>query len=89
MELENKSISIILVSSAQVLGLKYVADRMGSLSSSIHDAMLFLDEGVAEKVAGRVEALYETRGIIVSCVVERVELNQLKCAAPTAIFQQK
>ena len=57
---------------------RYLADLEGTLSLSKRDSVFFASKEIAYQYAGKLEAFYESTGIIATVTDEEVDLNEWK-----------
>lgn len=57
---------------------RYLADLEGTLSLSKRDSVFFVSKEVAYQYAGKLEAFYESTGIIATVTDEEIDLNEWK-----------
>lgn len=57
---------------------RYLADLEGTLSLSKRDSVFFASKEVAYQYAGKLEAFYESTGIIATVTDEEIDLNGWK-----------
>lgn len=57
---------------------RYLADLEGTLSLSKSDSVFFASKEIAYQYAGKLEAFYESTGIIATVTDEEVDLNEWK-----------
>lgn len=54
---------------------RYLADLEGTLSLSKRDSVFFASKEIAYQYAGKLEAFYESTGIIATVTDEEIDLN--------------
>ena len=57
---------------------RYLADLKGTLSLSKRDSVFFVSKEIAYQCAGKLEAFYESAGIIATVTDEEIDLNEWK-----------
>ena len=57
---------------------RYLADLEGTLSLSKRDSVFFASKEIAYQYAGKLEAFYESTGIIATVTDEEIDLNGWK-----------
>lgn len=57
---------------------RYLADLEGTLSLSKRDSVFFVSKEIAYQYAGKLEAFYESTGIITTVTDEEIDLNGWK-----------
>lgn len=57
---------------------RYLADLDGTLSLSKRDSVFFASKEIAYQYAGKLEAFYESTGIIATVTDEEIDLNEWK-----------
>lgn len=57
---------------------RYLADLEGTLSLSKRDSVFFASKEIAYQYAGKLEAFYESTGIITTVTDEEIDLNEWK-----------
>lgn len=57
---------------------RYLADLEGTLSLSKRDSVFFASKEIAYQYAGKLEAFYESTGIIATVTDEEIDLNEWK-----------
>ena len=57
---------------------RYLADLEGTLSLSKRDSVFFVSKEIAYQYAGKLEAFYESTGIIATVTDEEIDLNEWK-----------
>ena len=57
---------------------RYLADLEGTLSLSKRDSVFFVSKEIAYQYAGKLEAFYESTGIITTVTDEEIDLNEWK-----------
>lgn len=75
---EDKNVYLIKANSANHFSNMYLCDLTGTLSHLEDDAVIFLNESVADKVAGKLERIYEEMNIVISAYVAKVNFTDLK-----------